>query len=73
VTGKAAYNTTYRASVKLAADPRYIFASGVKATVGGKTASVTANSDGTITVSYDFTTAKAKLQKITAPKGNYRN
>ncbi len=68
VTGKAAYNTTYRATVKLESDLRYAFASNVKVTFNGKSVTAKDNSDGTITVSYDFTTAKAKLQKITAPK-----
>ena len=67
----AGYNTTYTASVTLAAAENYEFASGVTATVNGQNAtSVTKNADGTVTVTYTFTaTAKAKLTSITAPTG----
>jgi hypothetical protein len=69
VTGIAEYNTTYKASVTLMADVEnnYKFASDVTATINGTTATVVANADETITVSCDFTTAKAKLLGITAP------
>ena len=71
VTGNAGYNTTYTASVTLAAAENYEFASGVTATVNGQNAtSVTKNQDGTVIVTYEFpATAKAKLTSITAPTG----
>ena len=54
----AGYNTTYTASVTLAAAENYEFASGVTATVNGQNAtSVTKNQDGGITVSYSYKTA----------------
>ena len=56
----AGYNTTYTASVTLTAEAGYEFASNVTATMDGKTASVTKNQDGGITVSYSY--------KKTAPK-----
>ncbi len=70
-TVNAGYNTTYTASVTLAAAENYEFASGVTATVNGQNAtSVTKNQDGTVTVTYTFlATAKAKLTGITAPTG----
>lgn len=67
---KAGYNTSYTASVTLEAATNYEFADNVTATVNGNAAtSVTKNTDGTLTVTYDFpATAKDKLTSITTPQ-----
>lgn len=69
-SGKAGYGTAYTASVTLASDSGYAFASGVTATInGGPSATVTPNMDGTITVSYTFTeTGTTNLSSITSPQ-----
>ncbi|MGN0291276.1 MAG: leucine-rich repeat protein [Lachnospiraceae bacterium] len=71
VTGTAKYGTTYTASVTLSAEDGYLFQSDISTddvTVNGnKATSVTLNEDGTLTITYDFTTAKAKLASVTQP------
>lgn len=64
----AGYNTSYTASVTLAASANYEFTDSVIVTINGNNASVTKNEDGTLTVIYTFpVTAKDKLTSITAP------
>ncbi|MGN0107470.1 MAG: chitobiase/beta-hexosaminidase C-terminal domain-containing protein, partial [Hominilimicola sp.] len=62
----AGYNKSYTASIRLKADSAnfYEFADSVSAYVNGNNADVAVNEDKTITVTYDFTTAKAKLTEI---------
>ena len=69
VSGTAGYNTAYTACVTLTAAEGYVFASNVSATVNGSNASVTKNTDGTLTVSYTFAaTEKDRLVSITQPQ-----
>ena len=64
----AGYNTSYTASVTLAASANYEFTDSVIVTINGNNASVTKNEDGTLTAIYKFpATAKDKLTSITAP------
>ncbi|MEI3198448.1 MAG: chitobiase/beta-hexosaminidase C-terminal domain-containing protein, partial [Lachnospiraceae bacterium] len=64
----AGYNTSYTASVTLAASANYEFTDSVIVTINGNSASVTKNEDGTLTAIYTFpVTAKDKLTSITAP------
>lgn len=64
----AGYNTSYTASITLTAATGYEFTDSTTATVLGNNAtSITKNTDGTLTVTYDFpATAKDKLISITA-------
>lgn len=64
------YNTSYTASITLTAATGYEFTDSTTATVLGNNAtSITKNTDGTLTVTYDFpATAKDKLISITAPQ-----
>ena len=66
----AGYNTSYTASITLTAATGYEFTESTTATVLGNNAtSITKNTDGTLTVTYDFpATAKDKLISITAPQ-----
>lgn len=66
----AGYNTSYTASITLTAATGYEFTDSMTATVSGNNAtSITKNTDGTLTVTYDFpATAKDKLISITAPQ-----
>ncbi len=66
----AGYNTSYTASITLTAATGYEFTDSTTATVLGNNAtSITKNTDGTLTVTYDFpVTAKDKLISITAPQ-----
>ena len=66
----ARYNTSYTASITLTAATGYEFTDSTTATVLGNNAtSITKNTDGTLTVTYDFpATAKDKLISITAPQ-----
>lgn len=66
----AGYNTSYTASITLTATTGYEFIDSTTATVLGNNAtSITKNTDGTLTVTYDFpATAKDKLISITAPQ-----
>lgn len=66
----AGYNTSYTASITLTAATGYEFTDSTTATVLGNNAtSITKNTDGTLTVTYDFpATAKDKLISITAPQ-----
>lgn len=66
----AGYNKSYTASVTLTADTGYEFTDSTTATVLGNNAtSITKNTDGTLTITYDFpATAKDKLISITAPQ-----
>lgn len=66
----AGYNTSYTASITLTAAAGYEFTDSTTATVLGNNAtSITKNTDGTLTVTYDFpATAKDKLISITAPQ-----
>ena len=66
----AGYNTSYTASITLTAATGYEFTDSTTATVLGNNAtSITNNTDGTLTVTYDFpATAKDKLISITAPQ-----
>ena len=52
--GKASYATVYTAAVTATAAENYAFADNTSATVNGKTAVVTKNQDGTLTISYTF-------------------
>ena len=64
----AGYNTSYTASVTLAASANYEFTDSVTVTINGNNASVKKNEDGKLTVIYTFpVTAKDKLTRITAP------
>ena len=66
----AGYNTSYTASVTLTAADGYEFTDSTAVTVNDSpAASVTKNSNGTLTVTYTFpATAKDKLKSITAPQ-----
>ena len=66
----AGYNTSYTASITLTAATGYEFTDSTTATVLCNNAtSITKNTDGTLTVTYDFpATAKDKLISITAPQ-----
>lgn len=66
----AGYNTSYTASITLTAATGYEFTDSTTATVLGNNAtSITKNTDGTLTVTYDFpAAAKDKLISITAPQ-----
>lgn len=66
----AGYNTSYTASITLTVATGYEFTDSTTATVLGNNAtSITKNTDGTLTVTYDFpATAKDKLISITAPQ-----
>ena len=66
----AGYNTSHTASITLTAATGYEFTDSTTATVLGNNAtSITKNTDGTLTVTYDFpATAKDKLISITAPQ-----
>lgn len=73
--GVARYNTVYTADVTLSAQSGYVFGStvtaNIKATDGSTLGSgtVTANGDGTITVSYTFAaTPKANIKNIEKPQ-----
>ena len=63
----ADYATTYTAKITLARENGTAFLDEVTATVNGKTATVILNDDGTITVTYDFTTATRKIISVQAP------
>ena len=64
----AGYNTSYTASVTLAASANYEFTDSVIVTINGHNAHVTKHEDGTLTAIYEFpATAKDKLTRITAP------
>ena len=66
----AGYNTSYTASITLTATTGYEFIDSTTATVSGNNAtSITKNTDGTLTVTYDFpATAKDRLISITIPQ-----
>lgn len=66
----AGYNTSYTASITLTAATGYEFTDSTTATVLGNNAtSITKNTDGTLTVTYDFpATAKDRLISITTPQ-----
>lgn len=66
----AGYNTSYTASITLTAATGYEFIDSTTATVSGNNAtSITKNTDGTLTVTYDFpATAKDRLISITTPQ-----
>ena len=70
VTGNADWNKTYKAKVKLSTgtvgDNVYVFGNSVTVTVDGETLTnaVTPNTDGTLTVTREFTTAKRKIVSI---------
>ena len=64
----AGYNKSYRASIRLKADGANFYEFADSVTVNGNNADVTVNEDKTITVTYDFTTAKAKLTEILQSK-----
>ena len=66
----AGYNTSYTASITLTATTGYEFIDSTTATVLGNNAtSITKNTDGTLTVTYDFpATAKDRLISITTPQ-----
>ena len=63
VSDKFAYNTSYTASVTLTANANHQFASGLS--VEGWTKTI--NADGTVTLTKEFTTAKAKITSVTSP------
>ena len=66
----AGYNTSYTASITLTATTGYEFIDSTTATVSGNNAtSITKNTDGPLTVTYDFpATAKDRLISITTPQ-----
>lgn len=66
----AGYNTSYTASITLTATTGYEFIDSTTATVLGNNAtSITKNTDGTLTATYDFpATAKDRLISITTPQ-----
>lgn len=66
----ADYNKEYTAGIRLKADSAnfYEFADKVNVSVNGNDVDVVVNEDKTITVTYDFTTAKAKLTEILPSK-----
>ena len=64
----AGYNKSYTASVTLTADTGYAFTDSTTATINGNTAtSVNKNTDGTLTVTKEFTTDKRKIESVAAP------
>lgn len=73
VTGTANWNTTYKAEVTLGViatgDTLYMFGDTVSVIVDGEvlTSAIAPNSDGTLTVSKEFTTGNRKLVSVTAP------
>lgn len=69
VTGNADYGKIYTAVITLEADTdnNYAFAQSLTATVNGESVSITENDGGSITITYDFTTSKAKLIRIAEP------
>ncbi len=73
VTGTANWNTTYKAEVTLeviaTGDTFYAFGNTVSVTVDGEelTSPVAPNSDGSLTVTKEFTTGNRKLVSVTAP------
>ena len=66
----AGYNTSYTASITLTTTTGYEFIDSTTATVSGNNAtSITKNTDGTLTVTYDFpATARDRLISITTPQ-----
>ena len=65
VTGKADYNTTYRAIITVTPDWWYEFKNDTKGTVNGKTASVSYDATSRkFVLSVEYTTAKEKLLSI---------
>ena len=54
-----AAGTVYTASVTLTADAGYVFVSGFTATINGNAAAVIPNTDGTVTLTYQFPTTGA--------------
>lgn len=67
VTTAEKYNTVYKASVTLSPDIGYTFKSDITATINGEKAVVNSNEDGSITLTFDFKTVKAKLISIIPP------
>lgn len=68
----ADWNKTYKAKVTLAAanssDTLYILADSVSVTIDGDTVvAVAPNTDGTLTVTKEYTTTKRKITSVTAP------
>ncbi|MGN0480985.1 MAG: beta strand repeat-containing protein, partial [Lachnospiraceae bacterium] len=79
VTGMADWNKTYKATVTLSADTSgdtlYVFGNTVSVTVDGVALSgdFTPNTDGTLTITNEYTTDKRKIQSVntpTVPTGN---
>ncbi|MGN0494452.1 MAG: hypothetical protein ACI4F7_12455, partial [Acutalibacteraceae bacterium] len=72
-TGTAEWNKTYKAKVTLdviaTGDTVYMFGDTVSVTVDGEelTSAIAPNSDGTLTVTKEFTTGNRKLVSVTAP------
>lgn len=65
VTGKADYNTTYKAVITLSTDWYYEFKKDATVTVNGKAAVVSYDAtSGKLILSVEYTTAKEKLQSI---------
>lgn len=65
VTGKADYNTTYKAVVTLSPDLYYKFKKDTKGTINGNIAVVSYDTtSGKFVLSVEYTTAKEKLQSI---------
>lgn len=67
MTGKVGYNKSYVANIILTAENGYLFSDATTVTVNGNMVNTTRNHDGSLSVTYDFTTPKAKLLKIIAP------
>ena len=73
VTGNADWNTTYKASITLTTcivdSVVYVFGNSVSLTVDGEkmTDGITLKTDGTLTVTKEYTTAKRAIGSVTAP------
>ncbi|MGN0108352.1 MAG: chitobiase/beta-hexosaminidase C-terminal domain-containing protein, partial [Hominilimicola sp.] len=68
---KAEFGKTYTAVMSVSS--QFGFAKNIRATVNGNEATVSRLNDNTIAITYEFNTAKAKLQSITAPTMNADN
>ena len=74
-SGKAAYNTTYTATIELTADSNFKFADTTSIKVNNEDVDFTITQDGKLVITKDYKTAKAKLTgfepltKITGANG----
>lgn len=63
----AKYNTTYTWTAKISAREEYYLVDNVGVCINGQEATVKENEDGTLSVSGEWTTAKAKVTKVESP------